>query len=256
MLIFRKPLRFFQAVPAVCLGLACLLAVSASAQAQQARTLTLTFSDDGGTVTIDAAGSLDFSASGSLPDSTIGIEDAIYFDDTAIWAIGSDSSGLNSLMGQYQLSGLTTTVVEPFSGSPTAENLPNYSAEFFLRFSTFHNRMRVDPDNLTGTIYDPTGDQVTFTGTLQSTLGDNDFHIEHAFGNQKIVFKTAAPSHGARRAHGLERRAGRHRSHPDLGQPERFQHHQVPVPPGPRRNRARQHSLDRHHRQRRHDHEP
>ncbi len=194
MLIFRKPLRFFQAVPAVCLGLACLLAVSASAQAQQARTLTFTFSDDGSTVSIDAAGSLDFSASGSLPDSTIGIEDAIYFDDTDIWAIGADSSGLNSLMGQYQLSGLTTTVVEPFSGSPTAENLPNYSAEFFLRFSTFHNRMRVDPDNLTGTIYDPTGDRVTFTGTLQSTLGDNDFHIEHAFGNQKIVFKTAAPA--------------------------------------------------------------
>ena len=160
----------------------------------QARTLTLTFSDDGSTVTIDAAGSLDFSASGSRPDSTIGIENAIYFDDTDIWAIGSDSSGVNSLMGSYQLSDLTTTVNEPFSGSTTAENLPNYSAEFFLRFTTFHNRMRVDPDNLTGTIYDPTGDKVTFTGTLQSTLGDNDFDIEHAFGNQKIIFKTASPA--------------------------------------------------------------
>ncbi len=194
MLIFRKLLRFFQAEPAVCLGLACLLAVSASAQAQQARTLTLTFSDDGGTVTIDAAGSLDFSASGSRPDATIGIENAIYFGDTSIWAIGADSSGVSSLMSWYQLSALTTTVNEPFTGSTTAELLPNYSAEFFLRFTTFHNWMGVDPDNLTGTIYDPTGDQVTFTGTLQSTLGDNDFHIEHAFGNQKIVFKTAAPA--------------------------------------------------------------
>ena len=165
--------------------------LGASAQAQ---TLTLTFSDNGSTVTIDAAGSLDFSAAGSRPDATIGIENAIYFGDTSIWAIGADSSGVSSLMSWYQLSALTTTVNEPFSGPTTAENLPNYSAEFFLRFTPFHNWMGVDPDNLTGDIYDPTGDEVTFTGTLQSTLGDNDFDIEHAFGNQKIVFKTASPA--------------------------------------------------------------
>ena len=158
------------------------------------RTLTFTFSDDGSTVTIDAAGSLDFSAFKSLASTTIGIEDTIYFDDTDIWAIGADSSGINSLIGSYQLSDLTTKGFETYSGSAAAENLPNYSAEFFVRFSDFYNIMRVDSDNLTGKIYDPTGDKVTFTGTLQSTLGDNDFDIEHAFGNQKIVFKTASPA--------------------------------------------------------------
>ena len=34
---------------------------------------------------------------------------------------------------------------------------------------------------------------MTFSGTLLNTLGDNDFHIELAFGNQKIVYTATPP---------------------------------------------------------------
>ena len=72
-LIFRELHRLFQAARAVCLGLACSLAMSAFAQAQT-NTLTFTFSDDGSTVTIAASGSLDLSAGFNFVlDATIAV---------------------------------------------------------------------------------------------------------------------------------------------------------------------------------------
>ena len=54
--------------------------------------------------------------------------------------------------------------------------------------------MIIDKANLTGTIYDPTGRRGDIHGhSAQHTLGDNDFHIEHTIGNQKIIFTTEAP---------------------------------------------------------------
>ena len=158
------------------------------------RTLTFTFSDDGTTTTIAASGSLNMSGFREVGDTVP--EDIIYIkiDDTEDWAFHPSSLNSTPSKRYDQLPDFNMTGKDSFDGNTEVAGLSNYSNDFTIRFNTFRKYMIVDKASLTGDIYDPTGKDVTFSGTLLSTVGDNDFDIELAVGNQKIIYKTATPA--------------------------------------------------------------
>ncbi|WP_446830455.1 fibronectin type III domain-containing protein [Candidatus Foliamicus sp.] len=182
--------------------------MSAFAQAQT-NTLTFTFSDDGSTVTIAASGSLDVTGFNFVLDTTPSAEGyrGIQIDDTGIWQL-MPQLGATPLRYYDSLPDFVTTVITPYTGSGQIEFPSNYTHDFAIRFTPSHKWLYIDTANLSGNIYDPTGDEVTFSGTLLSTLGDNDFDIQHAIGNQTIVFKTAAPAPAPAAPTGLAATAG------------------------------------------------
>ena len=162
--------------------------------APQADTLTFTFTDDGTTTTIRASGSLDLSGGTPLEDQTAGMGEDIYMGSQAIWAISPRDSDVNLPMSLYEFSNVSTTGLDSYDGVDEIEDLDGYSADFFIRFSTHFKTMRVDKGNLTGNIYNPDGKEVSFTGTVFGVLDDNNFHIEHTFGNQTIIFTATPPA--------------------------------------------------------------
>ncbi len=158
----------------------------------QARTLTYTFSDDGSTVTIAASGSLDATGfnfeRNDVPSDTTNIR----MDDTDIWGIHPHNS--IPIRRYDSLPDFVTTGEGSYGGTNELSNMANYSSNYHVRFSTFYKLLQLDSANFTGNIYEITNGAATFDGTLQSSLGDNDFDIEFAMGNQKIVFQTANPA--------------------------------------------------------------
>ncbi len=158
----------------------------------QPRTLRFTFSDDGTTTTIAAAGSLDVSGFTFDTDKQPTNDRFLSIANTDRWAIyPSTVVGINIPLRRYKdLPGFVTTGSDSYTGLDQVENLPNYSDEFTIRFHTHAKWLEVDKASLTGDIYNPSGKKVTFTGTLLSTLTDNDFHIELAIGHQKIIYTT------------------------------------------------------------------
>ena len=158
----------------------------------QARTLTYTFSDDGSTVTIAASGSLDATSfnfdRNDVPSDTTNIR----MDDTDIWGIHPHNS--IPIRRYNALPNFVTTGEGSYGGTNELTNMVNYSSNYHVRFSTFYKLLQLDSANFTGDIYQIANGAATFDGTLQSSLGDNDFDIEFAMGNQKIVFQTANPA--------------------------------------------------------------
>ncbi len=158
----------------------------------QARTLTYTFSDDGSTVTIAASGSLDVSGFNFDRDDVPSDTTSIRMDDTDIWGIHPHNS--IPIKRYNALPDFVTTGETSYGGTNELTTMVNYSSNYHVRFSTFYKLLQLDSANFTGDIYQITNGAATFNGTLQSTLGDNDFDIEFAIGNQKIVFQTANPA--------------------------------------------------------------
>ncbi|WP_446830451.1 fibronectin type III domain-containing protein [Candidatus Foliamicus sp.] len=158
----------------------------------QARTLTYTFSDDGSTVTIAASGSLDATSFNFVQNDVPSDTTNIRMDDTDIWGIHPHNS--ISIRRYNALPDFVTTGEGSYGGTNELSNMVNYSSNYHVRFSTFYKLLQLDSANFTGDIYQITNGAATFDGTLQSSLGDNDFDIEFAMGNQKIVFQTANPA--------------------------------------------------------------
>ena len=158
----------------------------------QPRTLRFTFSDDGTTTTIAAAGSLDVSGFTFETDKKPQHDLYLHIDNTARWAIFPPNyNDPNIRLNRYKdLPDFVITGRGSYSGLDQIENLPKYSNEFNIRFETYFKWLEIDKASLTGNIYNPSGKKVTFTGTLLSTLTDNDFDIELAFGHQKIIYTT------------------------------------------------------------------
>ncbi len=155
-----------------------------------AGTLTFTFTDDGSTVTVAASGSLDMSGFNFVGDTKPEDITFIKIDDTEAWAFHPASLNQTPSKRYNGLPDFDTTGRGSYTGNTELEDLSNYSNDFTIRFSTYHKFMVVDSASLTGNIYDLTGKNVTFSGTLLSTLGDDDFHIELAIGDQKIIYTT------------------------------------------------------------------
>ena len=158
----------------------------------QARTLTYTFSDNGSTVTIAASGSLDTSGFNFERNDVPSDTSSIRMDDTDIWGIHPHNS--IPIRRYNALPDFVITGEGSYGGNNEVTNLVNYISNYHVRFSTFYKLLQLDNANFTGDIYQITNGAATFNGTLQSTLGDNDFDIEFAIGNQKIVFQSANPA--------------------------------------------------------------
>ena len=158
----------------------------------QARTLTYTFSDDGSTVTIAASGSLDVTSFNFVQNDVPSDTTNIRMDDTDIWGIHPHNS--IPIRRYNALPNFVTTGEGSYGGTNELTNMVNYSSNYHVRFSTFYKLLQLDSANFTGDIYQIANGAATFDGTLQSSLGDNDFDIEFAMGNQKIVFQTANPA--------------------------------------------------------------
>ncbi len=185
-----RPARRHAGAVAWLLGAAFLFGAAPTAGAG---TLTFTFTDDGSTVTVAASGSLDMSGFNFVRDTKP--EDIVFIEiaDTESWAFHPASLNNTPSKRYNGLPNFITTGRSSYTGNTEVDNLSNYSNDFTIRFNTYYKFMVVDSASITGDIYDPTGKNVTFSGTLLNTLGDNDFHIEHAIGDQKIVYTTMEP---------------------------------------------------------------
>ncbi len=176
---------------ALALGTAVLLVGS---PATEAGTLTFTFTDDGTTITITASGSLDIE---NIP-SRAGLEPNI---GSSLVGIGFDlpeGQGIASAIfpsrhmsySRYLPISATVSGLNTFTGDDVVNNVPSFEGGFYVWVEAGALELDNEHINDAGTTYDPTGEEVTLTGTLTTVFEDNDFHVEHAFGNQKIVFRT------------------------------------------------------------------
>ncbi len=158
----------------------------------QPRTLTYTFSDNGTAVTIAASGSLDVSDFQFVQDDVPSDVTNIRMDDTDIWGIHPPNR--IAIKRYSSLPEFVTTGESSYGGTTELSNMANYSSNYHIRFSTHFKLLQLDSANLTGSIYEITNGTATFDGNLKDSLGDNDFDIEFAIGDQKIVFQTANPA--------------------------------------------------------------
>ncbi len=126
-----------------------------------------------------------------MPSDTTNIR----INDTQIWGIHPHES--IPIKRYDSLPDFVTNVEDSYDGTGELTGMVNYSSNYHVRFSTFHKLLQLDIANLTGDIYQISNGQAKFDGTLLSTLGDDEFHIEHTIGNQKIVFTTAVEAPAA-----------------------------------------------------------
>ena len=162
------------------------------AQAAGAGTLTFTFSDDGTNSTITVNGSLDLRQSAfgnvSRTDSRVPASDLIrlnYDDsDQNDWRI-SESNEYG--WSQWRVWNITVSGADSFTGGggKSVDIGASYKSNVYFHFfeasdGSFY--LNVDADNLdTDTrTYTVNQETITFDGTLQEVLGDDDFHIEVA----------------------------------------------------------------------------
>ena len=187
--------------------------LAGGAPAAGAGTLTFTFSDDGRDSTITASGSLDLSGFTfkESQDRTLNTADHLTTGmvdhlnaDRKIWLI-SRTSKKPAIRFHYSPTVATVSVLSPFTGNTSFSAGSSYRSNFHFGISDhlgmndhlgvedIQNGLEVDKDYLSGTTLGLSGGKATFDGTLLETLGDSDFHIEIAFGSNRVIFKTRAP---------------------------------------------------------------
>ncbi len=202
--------RFAAAGPVLLLGAVFLIA---GAQAAGAGTLTFYFYDDGENSTIVPRGTLDLSGL-NVNTGNIKLRKTTNFQlaysQTKNQAFPHSTGGFFKdvyIIGPFTVSGL-----DSFRGTQTRFNLDNYSyvSDLYMEFFRRHggDQLHVNRNDVYGDTYDPSARSITFNGTLSERFNDDDFHVEYAFGSQKVVFKTGRPPPGPSTE--AERRALKH----------------------------------------------
>ncbi len=187
--------RFAAAGSVLLLGAVFLIA---GTQAAGAGTLTFYFYDDGENSTIVSRGTLDLSGLDVIPgDRNAGATTLFQL----AYRISQNQAFPHSTGGftkdRYVIGPFTVSGRDSFGGTQTRFNLADYSymsdlyMEFFRRNEG--DQLHVNPDDVSGDTYDPSARSITFNGTLTEVFNDDDFHVEYAFGSQKVVFKTGRP---------------------------------------------------------------
>ena len=168
-------------------------AATTNATPVMARTLTYTFSDKDNTVTISASGSLDLRGfnsqhfDGFIPAG----QPAIRIDHMSTWRINPPTQ--IAYREYVSLPNIVTTGRDSFENFADLSHMNNYSSNFHISLNTSENNLHLDYANFPERyvqIYEISDGIATFTGTLLGSLQDDDFHIEHTIGNQKIIFTT------------------------------------------------------------------
>ncbi len=170
----------------------------AGAQAAGAGTLTFYFYDDGENSTIVPRGTLDLSGLNVITgdfNEPVTTNFQLAYRITLNQAFPHSTGGF--LKDTYIMGAFTVSGRDSFRGIQTRYNLANYSymSDMYMEIidRDSGDQLHVNRDDVSGDTYDPSGRSITFTGTLTERFNDDDFHVEYAFGGQKIVFKTGRP---------------------------------------------------------------
>ncbi len=208
--------RFVGAGAAIALGAAVL---AGGAPDAGAATLTFAFSDDGTNSTVAVSGSVDLSGGtkgldlGSVSLSALRIGyvnphfDQATFSNTVAF---NDGVSVGVFTSDYVGWKITVEGLDSYEGDARIDNIASYYSDmYFAVFATTDTKcacVSVDTSRVNDGVYDPTGSEITFAGTLLDVLGDDEFHIEYAFGGNRVVFRAGplGPSPEA------ERRALKH----------------------------------------------
>ncbi len=160
-----------------------------SAQSVGAGTVILTFSDDDFTSTITASGSLDISDYTVLGQPN---RSASSFGrmGSVVWSWSRSDKALISR--QMRVPTVTVSELVEFGGGGIitfgSEEAYDSNLDWILNVS--QRILAVDAGDITGTTVDFSGKKITFNDSLLNKLTDDEFHIELAFGGQKIILTT------------------------------------------------------------------
>ena len=177
-----------------------------------AGTLTFFFADDGRTTTITPFGSLDMSGQKRLQEKEassssqmqLGWEWTHPRQGSIFWYIPASPSKPKVTFYDSRTKSITTTLSAFGNPELTREERTkqtlrdlgafSYRSNFHFGITETRRQIEIDSSFLSGTTVDYTGAKATFDGTLLERLGDDDFHIEIMFDDEKVVFTTRRPA--------------------------------------------------------------
>ncbi len=191
---------------AVLLGTALLLGGTPAADAN---TLFFNFADDGTNSNVTISGSLDLTGA-PAPDNynwfgspQVRMGRVLTADTNHKKHTFFRHSDGRKQTREYSGWEVTVSGIETFGGTTNADiNPPNYYSNIYFYIvndaDAASETLVVDRYKISNQIYEPTDSEIRFNGTLDSVLGDGDFHFEYTFStnNNKVIFTTkpAKPS--------------------------------------------------------------